>query len=242
MSRAISEVDVCDVLTHADHLAAADDRDAAGDCHHLLELVRDEDDRDLSGGETAEEVEELFGFLRRENSGRLVEDEEGSLSVEHLQDFHPLLRSQGKVTDTGVPGEGDVQLAGDLLHPAARPGPIHYDAAPWLGAKDDVLQGAHRRNELEALVDHADPGLDGVRGTSNPHRLSPKAHLAFIRLLQPIEDPHEGSLSSSVLSHQGVDLPLLDGKVDLVVGHDAGESLGDPLQLEIGHWGRAQPL
>ena len=54
-------------------------------------------------------------------------------------------------------------------------------------------------------------------------------------LIEPVEDVHQRALAGAVFSQQGVDLPLLQGQVDVVVGQHAGETFGDVAQLE--NWG-----
>ena len=62
-----------------DPLAAAQHGDAVGDGEHFVELVADEDDGLAVGRHLAQGVEEGFGFLRREDGGRLVEDQNVAL-------------------------------------------------------------------------------------------------------------------------------------------------------------------
>ena len=59
-----------------DRGAAPDDGDLVGDREHLVELVRDEDDRQALGLELAQVVEELVDLLRHQHRGRLVEDQD----------------------------------------------------------------------------------------------------------------------------------------------------------------------
>ena len=65
-------------------LALAQDGDPVGDFHYLVELVGDEEDALALLGEAAHGVHELFYLLRREDCGRLVEDEYLVVAVEHL--------------------------------------------------------------------------------------------------------------------------------------------------------------
>ena len=56
--------------------------------------------------------------------------------------------------------------------------------------------------------------------------------LALVGAVQPVEDVHERRLAGAVLAEEGVDLALLDGQVDVVVGDHAGEPLRDAAKLE----------
>ena len=64
------------------------------------------------------------------------------------------------------------------------------------------------------------------------HRLAVDEDLALVRLQQPVEDVHQGRLAGAVLAEQGVDLARLDGEVDVVVGDQVAEALGDAAQFE----------
>ena len=57
---------------------------------HLVELVRDEEDRVALGLELAQVAEQRLDLLRHQHGGRLVEDDDLRAAVEHLQDLDPL--------------------------------------------------------------------------------------------------------------------------------------------------------
>ena len=80
------------------------------------------------------------------------------------------------------------------------------------------------------------PRVDGVGGDGERHRLAVDADRALVGLLHAVEDLHQGRLAGAVLAHDGVDGAAAHGDVDVVVGHDPREPLGDAAQLQ-----RAQP-
>ena len=63
-----------------DLLAAPQHRDAVGDVEHLVQLVRDQDDRRAARDERAQNAEQLVDFLRRQHRGRLVEDQDARVA------------------------------------------------------------------------------------------------------------------------------------------------------------------
>ena len=50
---------------------------------------------------------------------------------------------------------------------------------------------------------------------------------------QPVEHVHQRRLAGAVLAEQAVDLARLDGQVDVVVGRERPEPLGEPLDLQL---------
>ena len=74
------------------HLApGAQHRDAVGDRQHLVQLVRDEDDREPVRREPAQHAEQAVHLLRGEHGGRLVEHQDARAAIEHLEQLEPLL-------------------------------------------------------------------------------------------------------------------------------------------------------
>ncbi|GAA0402473.1 hypothetical protein GCM10009541_51970 [Micromonospora gifhornensis] len=82
------------------------------------------------------------------------------------------------------------------------------------------------------LVHHADAGRDGVGRPTQLQRLAVDQDLALVGLVEPIEHVHQGRLASTVLAEQGVNLSRLHRQVDVVVGDQITEPLGDAAQFE----------
>ena len=61
-----------------------------------------------------------------------------------------------------------------------------------------------------------------------------QADLAGVGLVQPVEDVHQRRLAGAVLAQQRVHLAAREVEVDVVVGDDPRELLGDPAHLENG--------
>ena len=102
----------------ADDLASPDDGDPVGDLEDLVELVADEDDRVALGGEAPEDLEDLLGLLRRQDGGRLVEDEDPRLPVERLEDLDPLLPADRQRADLDVRVDLEPEPLAELDDPA----------------------------------------------------------------------------------------------------------------------------
>ena len=79
-----------------DHAALAQHRDAVRDRHHLVDLVRDEQDRAAIGDQLPHHAEQPVALLRRQHRGRLVEDQDSRLAVERLENLHALKHANRK--------------------------------------------------------------------------------------------------------------------------------------------------
>ena len=62
-----------------------------GDIHYLVELVGDDDHGFAVGFHVAHDIKEPVGFLRSEDGGGLVQNQNVCAPVEHFDDFHRLL-------------------------------------------------------------------------------------------------------------------------------------------------------
>ena len=65
--------------------------------HDLVEFVGDDHDGQALVDELANDLEELADFLRGQNGGRLVEDEDPGLAKERLEYLDPLLHSHREI-------------------------------------------------------------------------------------------------------------------------------------------------
>jgi len=90
-------------------LPAPEDGDPVGDREHLVQLMGDEDDRMALPLERLDDLEQLLGLLRRQDSRRLVEDEDVRPAVERLQDLDALLLADGDVFYASLRVDGEVE-------------------------------------------------------------------------------------------------------------------------------------
>ncbi len=87
---------------------------------------------------------------------------------------------------------------------------------------------------MKMLVDHAEPMRQTIPRTSEPDRAAGHEDGSLVRLVETGEDGPEGALARTVLTQQRVDLPALEGEVDVGVGDHAGERFAEVMPLEGG--------
>src|SRR5699024_9817156 len=83
----------------------------------------------------------------------------------------------------------------------------------------------------EVLVHHADTVLDGLRGRVETYLLAADEDVALVRPVHAVQGLHQRGLARAVLADDGVHGAGSHADVDVVVGHDAGKTFGDPAQL-----------
>ena len=190
--------------------------------------------------QAADDLEQLLRLLWREHRGRLVQHEDVRVAVERLQDLHPLLLADRDVLDRRPGIDRQPVPVGDLLHPPLRLAHVeHHAVVRWLLREDDVLRHRHHRNEHEVLVHHPHAGLDRGGRRAEPDGLALDQDLALVRVVEAVEDVHQGGLARPVLAQERVYLALTEIEADVVVRDDAREPLGDVAHLEdlglLGH-------
>ena len=130
-----------------DLAAGAQHRDAVGDRQHLVQLVRDEDDREPVRHQAPQHDEQAFDLLRGEHRGRLVEHEDARAAIEHLQDFEPLLLAdaQARHAPVGRHVEAAVGHQREQLLARARQGRAAASRAAACRARRSPARSGFRR-------------------------------------------------------------------------------------------------
>ena len=213
----------------ADAVALAEDGDAVGDVQHLVELVGDDDDGAALVAHLAKDGEEAVDLLRGKHGGGLVQHQRARAAVKHLEDLHGLLLADGEGVDLarGV----DVQ-AKAVAQIADLAGELLAAGVVARGAQHDVVLHGKHVHELEVLMDHADAQGDGVVRGADMHFLAVHADMPRVRPVDAGEHVHQRSLAGAVFAQQRQYLAIVHGQVDVLVGDDGAEGLGQPLQLD----------
>ena len=193
--------------------------------------MADEHDAPALGRHRPERREELVRFLRREDRGGLVHDQDPGAAVEHLQDLDPLLLTYGQLPDPGA----WIHLQAEPLRelPDLRLGRtfVEQEARP-IQTQEHVLGDGLRRHEREVLMDHPQPGRDRVARRAEGHRLAVHEDLAAVRPIQPGQHVHQGALAGAVLAQEGVDLAGAQVEIDVVVREHARKLFDDAAGLD----------
>ena len=171
--------------------------------------------------------------MRGEHCGGLIEDQHLGLPRQRLDDLDPLLRTDRQFADHGVRIDVETEALRQLGGaPASLDAIDDPKRAGGFIAQRDRFGDGEDRDEHEVLVHHADAGRDRVAGALEDDGLAVDDDLALVGGVEPVEHVHQGGFAGAVLAQQGVDLAGFDPQVDLVVGHQRAEPLGDALQFK----------
>ena len=194
----------------ADVLALAQDGDAVGDLHDLIELVGDEEDAFALLGKLAHGGHKLVYLLRSEDGGRLVKDKYLIIAVEHLEDLNTLLHTDGDILDLCVEVDVQTVFLAQRLNLGARFLLLDEAELRRLRAEDDVIKDREHLDQLEMLVHHTDLERGRVVGVVYLDFHAVLAYLARLRLVQAEENAHKSGLARAVFAEQSVDLTLFE--------------------------------
>ena len=185
--------------------------------------MRDEQNGHPGLGKPAQHVEQLFGFLRRENRSRLVHDQQRRILKQAAHDLDTLLFADGQVVDPRVRIDADAIFG---RHGAHTFGQI-LERFAWRQRQRDILGDGQRLKQREMLEHHADPKLAGMLRAADGHRFSAPDDLARIGLQQPVDHFHEGGFSGTVLAEKRMDFSGLDLESNIVICREVPKMLAD---------------
>ena len=172
-------------------------------------------------------LHQLIDFLRSQNGGGLVKDQNTVVSVEHLQDLDTLLHTNGDICNLGIAvdvqavllAQGHNLLTG-LLH-------LQHAVLGGFNTQHNVFQNGKVLDQHKVLVHHADTQRICGSGISDIHLLAVQQDLTLFRLVQTKQHAHQRGFACAVFAQQCVDLAFLDAEGHIIICDDAGEHLGD---------------
>ena len=143
-----------------DDLAIAEDGDAIAEVEHLIEPMRDIEDRDAARREVAYDRKQLLAFRTRQRRRRLVHRDQRGFTNEGFADHDEPALADRQVRDFRVEGKLDAHSFRGGPRGPARALPVNQSETRRLGrAKEHVLKGAEVGNQIEFLMDEGQSGL-----------------------------------------------------------------------------------
>ncbi len=223
----------------ADVPPVAQHDDAVGDGLHLLDEVRDVDDRQALCLQPANQPEQPLHVVVRQAARRFVEHDDARAAGDGAADLDQLLRRGREGGDHGVgPDLGVPELLqrrrGTLPHGP----PLDQTVVRRLGAEGDVLHHAQVRRQRQFLVDHGDAGGAGIERLMRRVGGAVEQHAPGVGPDDARQDPHQRALAGAVLPDERAHLPRGHGEVHAVHRHGGAEHLAHAAHLEARRTGR----
>ena len=212
----------------ADNPAAAQDGGPITQGFDLGELVADVEDRAAFGGELAQGLEEPADLLRGEHRGRLVHDQQLRVEQQAAYDLDALALTDRQRMHRAIGIERQAIGGADA---ADAFGETRRTLRP-VKAERYVLEHRHGLEQREMLEHHADAERPGLLRACHDHPRAIPGDRALVRLQDAKDGLDQGRLAGAVLAEKRVDLAGPDHEIDVGIGHDAGEALGQAAQFK----------
>ena len=174
----------------------------------------------------------MVRLLRGQDAGGFVQNQDFGAPVKRLEDLHPLPEADGQFADDGVHVHFQAVFPFQPVQFGPRPLQASGQQGAALNPQDDVFEDGKRIHKHEVLMDHADSGVDGVLGIADTDGPAIDQNLSPIRLVETIEDAHQGRLAGAVFADDAVDGALGDRQVDGLVGVDGAEAFVDTPEFD----------
>ena len=197
-----------------------------------MHFVRDDDNGLPVIAHTTQNGKQLRGLLRGQDGGRLVQDQYIGAAVEHLDDLDRLLFGNSHVIYLAV--RLDIKAVffgdpGDFLSLAFQ---IEARTLLFLDAENDVLRRRKHIDQLEVLMDHADPVPEGILRRTDLHLFAVHIHFPLVRVVDAGDHVHQRRLATAVFPEDRQDLSVPHLEIHIVVCHNAAEPLGHMTQFQ----------
>ena len=89
------------------------------------------------------------------------------------------------------------------------------------------------RHQHKMLVDHANPGPDGIRRRTKRLQLAIDGDAACIRLVEAVELAHQGTFAGSIFPKQCMHFAGAHIEANLGICQHTGEALNDIAHLDV---------
>ncbi len=201
---------------------------------HLVELVRDVEQRAALGAQAGQRRKQALDLLRRQHRGRLVEHQQPRVLHQAAHDLDALALADRQPPDLAPRVERQPVGAREFGDPLGHRRHRHL----VIDRQGDVLGDAEVVEQREMLEDDTDAERARRARVGQRDGLALPEDLAGVGLQQAVEHLDQGRLARAVLAEQRVDLAGVDAEVDAVVGDQRAKALDEVAGLHQRAGGR----
>ena len=206
----------------ADVLPLAQHRHAVGQRLHLVHLVGDDDNRLAGVAHVAQDGEELVLLLRGQHGGRLIQNQDISAAIQHLDNFNRLLLRNGHIVNLLVRVDIKAILVADF--PNFADGGLHIQL--FIQTEDDVFRRREHIHQLKVLMNHADAQMERLLRGGDGHGLAVDVDFALVGVVNSGEHVHQCSFAASILAQQRKNFAAVNIQTHLIIGQHRAKALG----------------
>jgi hypothetical protein len=203
----------------------AQHRHAVGEFFYLRQPVRDVEYADALGADIGDDLQERFGFVRRQRRCRLVEDDDAVRHQQHPGDLHQLALRDRKARHDRLGIDIGAEIADRLCGARVHRTVVQRDALSNLASKIDVLRHRQIRCEKDLLMHQHDAVLFRIDRPRKADDLSVDRKFAVCRLMVAGKDLHQGGFAGAVLADDRVNLSGTHGQRNILEDFDNAERL-----------------
>ena len=209
------------------HAPGAHHRDLIAQAHHLLELVGDQQNGGALLAQAIEHAKQMLGLLRRQDRGRLVQDQNPGAPVQRLENLQALAVADRQRGHALVQIDQQTGAAHQRVELDAnrRLGALQQPVR--LGTEHDVVQRAQRVDQHEVLVHHANAQRDRIVGLADAGGLAKDLDLSAVGAVKAVQDRHQRALAGAVLTDDAVHRRRPHVQRNIGVGLDRAKALVD---------------
>ena len=148
------------------------------DGQHLFQLVCDKDDAHPTRSEIAHHLEQFLHFLGCEHGSRLIQNEDIGVTIQCLDNFDALLHPHREFLNQRIGVNCQAVLLAQFPHPPRCLVHIQQHATGDLFPQYHIFCNAHHGNQLEMLMHHTDPAVNGLTRADKMHLFAIKLNRA----------------------------------------------------------------
>ena len=209
----------------ADEEAVAQHRDTVRDFVNLIDEMGDEHNGDAVRLQVPDNLEQERDLVGVEARRRLVEHQHPRVVLERPGDGDELLDGDRIGAERPLDVDVDVEALQALPRALSRPSPIDEPKPLRLAQQRQILGHRHGRDEVDLLIDRADPERLRVARLADVDRAAVEPDFALVPLQGAGQDLDQGRFAGPVLAHERMDFAGLHLEVDAIERPDAGKRL-----------------
>ena len=196
--------------------------------------MRDQQDGFTFVAQAPQVGEEFRGFLRGQDRGGFIQNQDVGVPVEELENFDTLLHADGQPFHRGIPIHGQAVLLTQDFQPGAGLPPVNHPRAHRLGPQQNIVEGGKGAGQQEMLMHHPQaPGHGSGRGGPDT-RIALDENLPGVRPQQAQQQLHGGGFPSAVFPHDAVNGAGRHPQMDVRIRQYAAEPLAQRAQFDGG--------